>query len=110
MPTVITASASISVSVPLPYSTVTSPLAARGQARVFEGNLRVAVLGSAGQVLGEHSLTASVGAPQWGSFAGEIAFRPPEREEAGAVRFFSLSPRDGSIQEAITIPVRLRPR
>ncbi len=98
------------MSLPLPHSTVSSPLPARGQARVFEGNVRVAVLGSAGQVLGEQSLAAPVGAPQWGSFGGEVAFRPPEREEEGAVRFFSLSPRDGSIQEAITIPVRLRPR
>lgn len=107
---VVTASASISVSVPLPRSAVSSPLPVRGQARVFEGNVRVAVVGPAGQVLGERSLTASVGAPQWGSFAGDVTFRPPEREEEGAVRFFSLSPRDGSIQDAVTIPVRLRPR
>lgn len=95
----------IVVSTPAPGATVGSPVRITGNASVFEANVQVRIKDASGRTIGQGFTTASQGAPGRGAFAAEIAYsgRGP-----GTIEVYSQSPRDGSDQFLVRIPVTLR--
>lgn len=85
------------------YSVVIS-----GKARVFEGQLNARVKDGKGKILSETIITASVGAPSFGTYKKTLKFSPPQSPELGQVEVYDLSEKDGSILDLVTIPVILK--
>lgn len=75
-----------------------------GIANVFEATVTVAVLDGAGEVTHEEFVTASCGTGCWGEF--ELIL-DPELITPGesSIRLFQHSAEDGSVVDAITVPV-----
>lgn len=88
--------------------TISSPVHVAGEASVFEATLFVRVRDAQGQSVGEATITASTGAPDRGTFAGDVPFDVDEKQD-GTVEVFSPSAEDGSEQHKVTVPVRLEP-
>ena len=95
---------------PLANSRVTSPLAISGDASVFEATLNWRVVDTAGRPLGEGIATASAGAPERGTFAIAATYADPAADTLGTVEVFERSPKDGSIDEIVRVPVVLAKR
>jgi len=87
---------------------VRSPMAIQGQARVFEGNVQFALKDGRGQTLASGFTTASKGAPDWGDYKADLAFRVTARQDA-TLEVFTESARDGSPQFVVKLPVTLLP-
>lgn len=87
---------------------VTSPLTAAGRARVFEAALVWRLVDVNGRELAKDFTTASMGAPEFGTFSFPIAFRVTA-ETSAYVEIFTNSPRDGSVDELVRVPVTLLP-
>ncbi|MEO5778201.1 Gmad2 immunoglobulin-like domain-containing protein [Arthrobacter sp. PAMC25284] len=93
----------IEVTVPGPGANVDSPVQVAGQARAFEGTVRVTVHGRGwDEPVGEGFVTAS-GGPELGPFSGEIGFT--KHGGRGSVLFTIDSARDGSVWQAAAVPV-----
>jgi hypothetical protein len=99
------AKGNITVTRPLPNARVSSPLVISGEASVFEAALQWRVADSAGRVLAQGITTASVGAPGRGTFTVTATFAPPAADVFGSVEVFSVSPKDGSVDEIVRVPV-----
>ena len=98
--------AAITVIEPRPGQQVTVPLTVKGTASVFEGTVVVAVESTDGSTtFCKTFTTASEGAPGTGSFETQIAFPPPSNATDGRVRVYSVSPKDGSIQNLVSVPI-----
>jgi hypothetical protein len=105
-PTALTsAKGSITVTRPLANARVTSPLVIGGEASVFEAALQWRVSDSAGRVLAQGITTASAGAPGRGTFSVTATFTPPAADLFGSVEVFNVSPKDGSVDEIVRVPV-----
>jgi len=77
----------------------------RGAARVFEGNIGWRVRDGNGREVARGNAKASRGTgPVWGMFAATVTI-PPGVAGQVSIEVFSLSPRDGSEQDVIRIPV-----
>ena len=100
----------IVVNIPASREKISSPVRISGGARVFEGQLAFAIKDAQGKVLAEGSVLASAGAPEWGTFAADVSFKAPALEQAGTVEVFTRSPKDGSVQNLVIIPVILLPK
>ena len=87
---------------------VTSPLTAAGRARVFEAALVWRLVDVGGRELAKDFTTASMGAPEFGTFSFPIAFRVTA-ETSAYVEIFTNSPRDGSVDEIVRVSVTLLP-
>lgn len=98
----------IIVEQPRAAARVTSPVTAAGRARVFEAALMWRVVDQGGREIAKGFGTASMGAPDFGTFAIPIAFRV-SAETAATIEVFTNSPRDGSIDEIVRVPVTLLP-
>lgn len=96
---------SIVVRQPLANDRITSPATISGDASVFEAALSWRITDSAGRVLAEGNTTASGGAPGRGTYSITATFAPPASDIIGIVEVFDRSPRDGSIDEIVRIPV-----
>jgi len=81
------------------------PLLVKGSARVFEGLVNVRLLDSNGAILAESQATATEAAPERGDFEMGIKFDPPSTGE-GVLEVYQVSPRDGSTQDKVSIPVQ----
>jgi hypothetical protein len=92
---------------PKAQQTVKSPLHISGLAMVFEGTVRAEVVDAKGTVLGRGFTTASVGAPEVGTFAFDIQFPGPAQSGPGTVRIYGDNPRDGSHFGQVEIPITL---
>jgi hypothetical protein len=99
----------ITVSRPAANARVTSPLTISGDASVFEATLQWRVTDSAGRVLAQGVTTATAGAPARGTYAVIATFTPPSRDTIGIVEVYERSPRDGSIDEIVRVPVVITP-
>jgi hypothetical protein len=99
------AKGNITVTRPLPNARVSSPLVISGEASVFEAALQWRVADSAGRVLAQGITSASVGAPGRGTFTVTATFAPPAADLFGSVEVFSVSPKDGSVDEIVRVPV-----
>ena len=98
--------AAISVSAPRSGAEVTVPITVKGAASVFEGTVLIAVESADGsKTFCMTFTTAAEGAPGRGSFEAQIAFPPPSSSIDGRVRVFSESPKDGSVQNLVSVPV-----
>jgi len=92
---------------PLANSRVSSPLTISGDASVFEANLNWRIVDTSGRPLAEGITTASAGAPERGTFTIAATYADPLVDTLGSVEVFERSPRDGSIDEIVRVPVVL---
>lgn len=75
-----------------------------GIANVFEATVSIAVLDGNGEVVHEDFVTATCGTGCWGDFSTTIDSELITPGES-SIRVFTHSPEDGSVVEAITIPI-----
>ena len=101
----VSAKGSIVVRQPLANDRITSPATISGDASVFEAALSWRITDSAGRVFAEGNTTASGGAPGRGTYSITATFAPPASDIIGIVEVFDRSPRDGSIDEIVRVPV-----
>ncbi|HHY79056.1 MAG TPA: sporulation protein [Thermoanaerobacter sp.] len=98
----------IKVISPVRNNVVTSPFKVIGKARIFEGNVNIRLVDSNGNVLNETFVQASNAAPSWGDFEAIISYKPLKEPQNGILQVFSLSPKDGSVQNLVSIPLKLK--
>ena len=98
----------ITVIEPASGDEVTVPMTVKGTASVFEGSVIVSIESADGsKTFCKTVTTASEGAPSIGSFETELAFLPPSAATDGRVRVYSESPKDGSVQNLVTVPITI---
>lgn len=81
------------------------PLLIKGSARVYEGTVQIRLSDNSGTVLAESTATASEGPPGRGDFETSLKFNPPS-EGKGTLEVYWVSPKDGSEQDKVTVPVQ----
>jgi hypothetical protein len=101
------ADGSITVTKPLANAPLASPAEIAGTASVFEAALQWRIVDSAGRVIVEGIATASAGAPARGDFSVTATFTTPPGVVYATVEDYSRSPKDGSIDEIVRVPVTL---
>jgi hypothetical protein len=94
----------ILVETPTPGMTVFSPVHLSGTADVFEAVFQARVVGPKGQVLAQTQVHASSGSGTRGGFDVRVAYSGTATGR-GLVMVFDLSPRDGSRQHLVRVPV-----
>lgn len=87
---------------------MTSPFKVIGKARVFEGNVNIRLVDSNGNILSETVVQATAGAPSWGDFEAIISYKALKEPQNGILQVFSLSPKDGSVQNLVSVPLKLK--
>ncbi len=98
----------IEVSEPVSGSEVSVPITVKGTASVFEATVTIAVKSKDGsKTFCQTSTNASEGAPGTGTFEAIIAFPPPSTATDAVVQVFNLSPKDGSQQNLVSVPVTI---
>ena len=95
----------ITVRTPLANARVTTPVTISGDASVFEAALQWRILDGGGKVLAEGIATASAGAPARGTFSVAASFPPPAADTIGAIEVYDRSPKDGTVDELVRVPV-----
>ncbi|WLD92906.1 Gmad2 immunoglobulin-like domain-containing protein [Alkalihalobacillus sp. AL-G] len=89
---------------PLPNQKVSDSFIFKGEARVFEANFQYELLD--GETVLEHGIvTASEGAPGWGSFEKDIQLSS-KPEGPLVLKVFVDSPKDGSEINVLKIPLK----
>lgn len=94
---------------PLANARVTPPVVISGEASVFEANVEWRLTDTAGRVLAQGTTMATAGAPARGTFTIIAAFARPAGDTIVIVEVFERSPRDGSIDEIVRVPVVVTP-
>ena len=97
----------ILVKEPLANTKVRSPLTVSGEASVFEAALVWQVTDTAGRVLASGITTATAGAPQKGTFSITATYADPPSDIIGFAEVYTRSPRDGTIDEIVRVPLIL---
>ena len=97
----------ILVKEPLANTKVRSPLTISGEASVFEAALIWQVTDTAGRVLASGFTTATAGAPEKGTFTITATYADPPSDIIGFAEVYTRSPRDGSIDEIVRVPLIL---
>ena len=97
----------ILVKVPLANTKVRSPLTISGDASVFEAALIWQVTDTAGRMLASGITTATAGAPEKGTFSITATYADPPSDIIGFAEVFTRSPRDGTIDEIVRVPLIL---
>ncbi|OUM97202.1 MAG: spore gernimation protein [Thermobacillus sp. ZCTH02-B1] len=91
---------------PLPGTRVAAGTPLAGRAREFEANLLYRIRDDAGRIVArERVVTASEGAPAFGTFSAPLVFDAAPATPAGKIQVYTRSPRDGSIQDLVEVPV-----
>ncbi len=106
----VSARGSIVVRQPLANARVFSPLGIGGDASVFEAALSWRITDTAGRVVAQGNATATAGAPARGTFSVTAFYTEPSADTLGFVEVYDRSPRDGSIDEIVRVPVTLAKR
>jgi hypothetical protein len=91
---------------PRGFARVTSPLAIVGTASVFEASVSWRILDLAGKELARGFTTASEGAPGRGTYSIQAPFAV-SADTLGYAEVLVYSARDGSVDEAVRVPVTL---
>lgn len=99
----------IAIDAPSQGETVNVPVRVDGRARVFEGALLVVIRDAQGDVLCETSAQATIAAPGVGTWAVDLAFPPPSEPAEASIEAYSESPRDGSVENLVSVSVTLSP-
>jgi hypothetical protein len=97
----------ILVKEPLANTRVRSPLTISGEASVFEAALIWQVTDTAGRVLASGITTATAGAPAKGTFTVTATYADPPSDIIGFAEVYTRSPRDGTIDEIVRVPLIL---
>jgi len=97
----------ILVKEPLANTKVRSPLTISGEASVFEAALIWQVTDTAGRVLASGFTTATAGAPEKGTFTITATYADPPSDIIGFAEVYTRSPRDGTIDEIVRVPLIL---
>jgi Immunoglobulin-like domain of bacterial spore germination len=97
----------ILVKEPLANTHVRSPLIINGEASVFEAALVWQVTDTAGRVLASGFTTATAGAPGKGTFSITASYQDPPSDIIGFAEVYTRSPRDGTIDEIVRVPLVL---
>ena len=98
----------IIVDTPSPGATVKSPVKISGKASVFEAQFSARVKDASGKVIGETSVKADIGAPEWGNFETALTYGTPAKTQTGTIEVFDRSEKDGSIEDIARIKVVLK--
>ena len=104
---IVSAKGFITVARPLSGARITSPLTISGDASVFEAALQWRIVDSGGTVYAQGNTTASAGAPARGTFSVSATYAGPATDLAGFVEVYETSPRDGSIDDFVRVPVTI---
>lgn len=88
---------------------LSSPFEVRGQARVFEATVSLALFNSAGGILSETFTTAEIGAPEFGDFAALLAYTGVDEVSPACLWVFESSAEDGQPINVVQVPVVLDP-
>jgi len=97
----------ILVKEPLANTHVRSPLTISGEASVFEAALVWKVTDTAGRELASGITTATAGAPGKGTFSITATYTDPPSDIIGFAEVFTRSPKDGTIDEIVRVPLVL---
>jgi immunoglobulin-like protein involved in spore germination len=97
----------ILVKEPLAHTRVRSPLTISGDASVFEAALVWQVTDTAGRVLASGITTATAGAPAKGTFSITATYQDPPSDIIGFAEVYTRSPKDGTIDEIVRVPLIL---
>lgn len=96
----------IRVTSPKPNDTLTSPFVVVGEARVFENVVNVRVTNAKGEAfINETAYAKAPEAGQFGPFSINLSYKFKNTKE-GFVEVYHASPKDGSEQDLIRIPVK----
>jgi len=99
-------STNIAVFTPLPGTVVAPGVPLSGVARAFEANILYQIRDASGRtVTRERPITTSAGAPAYGEFNVPIVFDQAPMAVSGTLMVYTRSPKDGSIQDLVEIPV-----
>ncbi|MBI1812421.1 Gmad2 immunoglobulin-like domain-containing protein [Candidatus Peregrinibacteria bacterium] len=99
----------ILVTSPASGQTVGWSFTIQGQARVFESQFNYRIRGADGSILTEGTaLAKSADAGQFGAFRIPVRLTPSAVKD-GTIDLFAFSPRDGSQQDLVRIPVHFAP-
>lgn len=99
----------ITAAAPAANTEVRSPLEVRGTAVAVEARVHLLVKNSRGEEIGRGAVDATVGAPERGDYRASVPFTLSGGRQPGSIEVFTLSPRDGSVIDKLTIPVILVP-
>jgi Sporulation and spore germination/Immunoglobulin-like domain of bacterial spore germination len=101
-------SATITITVPQPGTTVSSPLDLRGSTSLtpFESTLSGRVYDASGQVIGAGPIMVNAPMGQPGEFAGQLAFVVPA-DGPGRIEVAEISAADGSVLASATVDIVL---
>ncbi|MBI5288286.1 MAG: Gmad2 immunoglobulin-like domain-containing protein [Chloroflexi bacterium] len=102
-------SGAITIDAPENDAQVSVPFEVSGEANVFEAALVLQALDPGGAVLCEQQVQATSGTGTPGTWSATLAFPPPASEREVTLRAFSRSAKDGSEENVVTRPVRVRP-
>ena len=80
-------------------------LVVKGEASVFEGTVGLRLRDDRGKVMAQSYATAARGAPGRGLFSGALSFTAPATSRPWTLDAFEVSPEDGEITYAVTVPV-----
>jgi hypothetical protein len=80
-------------------------LVVKGEASVFEGTVGLRLRDDRGKVMAQSYATAARGAPGRGPFSGALSFTAPATSRPWTLDAFEVSPEDGEITYAVTVPV-----
>ena len=97
----------ITVARPLAATRISSPLTISGDASVFEATLQWRIVDGGGTVYAKGITTASAGAPARGTFSVSVTFTGPATDTSGFVEVWETSPRDGTIDDIVRVPVTI---
>ena len=105
--------AAIVVESPEPGESVSSPATISGTASVFEGTVQIRILDADGEEIASAFTTASVGAPNRGTFSEDVEFTVDGAQD-GVVEVFEqnvASPEESPERKLFTVevPVELEP-
>ena len=98
------ATADIALDSPEVLDAIASPVALAGRATAFEGTVQTAVTDADGERLGEGFVTGGA-LGELEPFEGELPFDTPMGDH-GAVLAYTVSARDGTVEEATVVAVR----
>ena len=86
-----------------------NPVQVKGTAAVFEGTVQIVVRNGQGETVGRGFTTATAGAPERGDYDVRVPFALAGGRQNGSVEVFSTSPRDGTAENLVRVPVVLVP-
>lgn len=98
----------IKVISPMKDNSVSSPIKVVGKARVYEGTVNIRVIDANGNTISQSSVQASAAAPSWGDFNTDLQYKPLSKPQNGTLQLFTISPKDGSIQDLVSIPIQIK--